>query len=158
MCAKTVTVVAQSVTVVAQSVTVVAQSLTVVAQSVTVVAQSVTVVAQSVTVVAQSVTVVAQSVTVVAQSVTVAAQWTKAPGIHCYVAGSIPAVTPRYCTNKIEKMLFGAKKKKMIAKMLRGLRIDLCNYIKMVKVCIWSAICHFMKTLQFFQEDVTNYL
>jgi hypothetical protein len=27
----------------------------------------------------------------------------KAPGIHCYVAGSIPAVTPRNCTKKIEK-------------------------------------------------------
>ncbi len=41
--------------------------------------------------------------TVVAQLVTVVAQWAKAPGIHCYVAGSIPAVTPRYCTKKIEK-------------------------------------------------------
>ncbi len=35
--------------------------------------------------------------------VTVVAQWVKAPGIHSYVAGSIPAVTPRNCTNKIEK-------------------------------------------------------
>ncbi len=35
--------------------------------------------------------------------VTAVAQWVKAPGIHCYVAGSIPAVTPRYCTQKIEK-------------------------------------------------------
>ncbi len=43
--------------------------------------------------------------------VTVVAQWAKAPGIHCYVAGSIPAVTPRYCTKKIEQMLFGAQKK-----------------------------------------------
>jgi hypothetical protein len=34
----------------------------------------------------------------------------KAPGIQCYVAGSIPAVTPRYCTKKIE--LFGALHKK----------------------------------------------
>jgi hypothetical protein len=25
------------------------------------------------------------------------AQWAKAPGIHCYVAGSIPAITPGYC-------------------------------------------------------------
>jgi hypothetical protein len=33
--------------------------------------------------------------------VTVVAQWAKAPGIHCYEAGS--AVTHRYCTNKIEK-------------------------------------------------------
>ncbi len=30
--------------------------------------------------------------------------------VHCYVAGSIPAVTPRYCTKKIKKMLFGAQK------------------------------------------------
>jgi hypothetical protein len=44
--------------------------------------------------------------------VTVVAQWAKAPGIHCYDAGSIPAVTPRYCTKKIEKMLFRAKKTK----------------------------------------------
>jgi hypothetical protein len=36
-------------------------------------------------------------------TVTVVAQWAKAPGIHCYVAGSIPAVTPRYCTKKSEK-------------------------------------------------------
>ncbi len=40
---------------------------------------------------------------------TVVAQWAKAPGIHCYVAGSIPAVTPRYCTKKT-KMLFRAQK------------------------------------------------
>jgi hypothetical protein len=36
----------------------------------------------------------------------------KAPGIHCYVAGSIPAVTPRYSTKKIAKMLFRAQKNK----------------------------------------------
>ncbi len=28
------------------------------------------------------------------------AQYAKAPGIHCDVAGSIPAVTPRYCTKE----------------------------------------------------------
>jgi hypothetical protein len=32
--------------------------------------------------------------------VTVVAQWAKAPGIHGYIADSIPAVTPRYCTIK----------------------------------------------------------
>jgi hypothetical protein len=63
----------------------------------------VTVVAQWVTVIAQRVTVVALWVTVVAQRVTVVAQWAKAPGIHCYVAGSIPAITHRYCTKKTEK-------------------------------------------------------
>jgi hypothetical protein len=31
--------------------------------------------------------------------------------MHCYVAGSIPTVTPRYCTEKNRKMLFGAPKK-----------------------------------------------
>jgi hypothetical protein len=36
----------------------------------------------------------------------------KAPGIHCYVAGSIPAVTPRYCTKKIEKCSLEHKKNK----------------------------------------------
>ncbi len=51
-------------------------------------------------------------VTVVAQWVTVVAQWAKAPGIHCYVAGSIPAVTPRYCTKKIEKCSLEHKKTK----------------------------------------------
>jgi hypothetical protein len=30
--------------------------------------------------------------------VTVVAQCAKAPGIHGYVAGSIPVDTPRYCT------------------------------------------------------------
>jgi hypothetical protein len=35
----------------------------------------------------------------------------KAPGIHCYVEGSIPAVTPKYRTKKMEKMLFGAHEK-----------------------------------------------
>jgi hypothetical protein len=57
------------------------------------------------------VTVVAQRVTVVAQRVTVVAQWAKAPGIHYYVAGSIPAVTPRYCTKKIEKCSLEHQKK-----------------------------------------------
>jgi hypothetical protein len=71
----------------------------------------VTVVAQWVTVVAQRVTVVAQWVTVVAQWVTVVAQWAKAPGIHCYVAGSIPAFTPRYCTKKMEKCSLEHEKK-----------------------------------------------
>jgi hypothetical protein len=33
--------------------------------------------------------------------VTAVAQWAKSPGMYCYDAGSIPAVTPRYCTNKI---------------------------------------------------------
>jgi hypothetical protein len=42
----------------------------------------------------------------------VVAQWAKAPGIHCYVAGSIPAVTPRYCTKKIEKCSLEHKKTK----------------------------------------------
>jgi hypothetical protein len=51
-------------------------------------------------------------VTVVAQWVTVVAQWAKVPGIHYYVAGSIPAVTPRYCTKKIEKCSLEHKKKK----------------------------------------------
>jgi hypothetical protein len=53
--------------------------------------------------------------------VTVVAQWAKAPGIHCYVAGSIPAVTPRYCTKKNRKMLFGAQKNK--GKKIYGTRI-----------------------------------
>ncbi len=44
--------------------------------------------------------------------VTVVAQWAKAPGIHCYVADSIPAVTPRYCTNKLEKCSLEHKKYK----------------------------------------------
>ncbi len=40
------------------------------------------------------------------------AQQAKVPGIHCYVVGLIPAVTPRYCTYKRkQKMLFGALKK-----------------------------------------------
>ncbi len=43
--------------------------------------------------------------------VMVVAQWAKAPGIHCYVAGLIPTVTPRYCTKKIEKCSLEHKKK-----------------------------------------------
>ncbi len=43
---------------------------------------------------------------------TVVAQCAKVPGMSYYVAGSIPAVTPRYSTKKIEKMLFGAQKNK----------------------------------------------
>jgi hypothetical protein len=75
----------------------------------------------TVTVVAQWVTVVAQWVTVVAQRVTVVAQWAKAPGIHCYVAGSIPAVTPRYCTYKENrKMLFRAQKQQRKKKKVRS--------------------------------------
>ncbi len=99
-------------TVVALRVTVVAQRVMVVALRVTVVAIRVTVVAQRVTVVAHRVTVVALRVAVVALRATVVAQWAKAPGIHCYVAGSIPAVTPRYCTKKIEKCSLEHKKTK----------------------------------------------
>jgi hypothetical protein len=52
-------------------------------------------------------------VTVVDQCwVTVVDQWAKAPGMHCYVVGSIPAVTPRYCTKKIEKCSLEHKKNK----------------------------------------------
>ncbi len=40
------------------------------------------------------------------------------PGIHCYVAGSIPAVTPRYCTKKREKCSLEHKKKKKKEKKL----------------------------------------
>ncbi len=36
-------------------------------------------------------------VTALAQWVTAVAQQPKAPGIYCYGADSIPAVTPRYC-------------------------------------------------------------
>ncbi len=57
-------------------------------------------------------TVGALRVTVVALRLTVVAQWAKAPGIHCYVAGTIPAVTPRYCTKKIEKCSLEHKKTK----------------------------------------------
>jgi hypothetical protein len=32
--------------------------------------------------------------------VTAVAQWLKTPGIHCYIAGSVPAVTPRCSTDK----------------------------------------------------------
>ncbi len=33
---------------------------------------------------------------------------------YCYVAGSIPAVTPRYCMKKKTKMLLGAQKTESI--------------------------------------------
>jgi hypothetical protein len=49
---------------------------------------------------------------------TAVAQWAKAPGIHCYVAGSIPAVTPRYCTKKIEKCSLEHKKNKVKKKIV----------------------------------------
>ncbi len=64
------------------------------------------------TAVAQWVTAVAQRVTAVAQWVTAVAQWHKTPGIHCYVVGSIPAVTPRYSSNKARNALWSTKKKK----------------------------------------------
>ncbi len=44
--------------------------------------------------------------------VTVVDQWTKAPGIHCYVEGSMPAVTPRNCTKKKDNALWSTKKTK----------------------------------------------
>jgi hypothetical protein len=37
------------------------------------------------------------------------AQWAKAPGMHCYVADSIPAVTPIHCTNKTKKLIEAPK-------------------------------------------------
>ncbi len=51
-------------------------------------------------------------------TVTVVAQWAKAPGIHYYVAGSIPAVTPRYCTENIEKCSLEHKKKQRKKKLI----------------------------------------
>jgi hypothetical protein len=50
--------------------------------------------------------------------VTAVAQWLKTPGIHCYVAGPIPAVTPRYSTNKIRNALWSTKKKKKKKKLV----------------------------------------
>jgi hypothetical protein len=48
-----------------------------------------------------------------------------APGIHCYVAGSIPAVTPRYCTKKIEKCSLEHKKKeKKIVQTAKSVKIN----------------------------------
>jgi hypothetical protein len=44
--------------------------------------------------------------------VTAVAQWLKTPGIHCYVAGSIPVVTPRYSSNKIRNALWSTKKRR----------------------------------------------
>ncbi len=46
------------------------------------------------------------------------AQKAKAPGIHCNVAGSSPAVTPRYCTEEKKEMFFGARKKRNKIKLL----------------------------------------
>jgi hypothetical protein len=37
---------------------------------------------------------------------TAVAQWLKTPGIYCYVAGSIPAVTPGYSSSKIRNALW----------------------------------------------------
>ncbi len=52
----------------------------------------------------------------------------KAPGIQCFVAGSIPAVTPRYCMKKNRKMLLGAQKieKKKFLSVLPPL---ICTYM-----------------------------
>jgi hypothetical protein len=41
---------------------------------------------------------------------TVVSQWAKAPGVHGYVAGSIPGVTPRYYIYYYNKMFFRAPK------------------------------------------------
>ncbi len=55
----------------------------------------------------------------------------KAPGIHCYVAGSIPAVTPRYCTKKIENALMSTKKTKEKKSILNyTLMEDVDNFAK----------------------------
>jgi hypothetical protein len=44
--------------------------------------------------------------------VTAVALWAKAPGTYCCVAVSIPAVTPRYCTQNIENALRCTRKNK----------------------------------------------
>ncbi len=49
--------------------------------------------------------------TVVAQQDDCCSSVGKAPGIHGYVAGSIPAVTPRYCTTKTRIVLRSTKKR-----------------------------------------------
>ncbi len=51
--------------------------------------------------------------TVVAHRATVVAQCAKAPGIHGYVAGSIPAVTPRECTINTINAFRSTKKKEI---------------------------------------------
>jgi hypothetical protein len=45
----------------------------------------------------------------------------KTPGIHCYVAGLIPALTPRYSSTKIRNALWSTKKKER-KKKCRGAR------------------------------------
>jgi hypothetical protein len=41
-------------------------------------------------------------------AVTALAQWAEASGIHCCVAGLIPAVTPKYCTYRKRKNTLGS--------------------------------------------------
>jgi hypothetical protein len=62
----------------------------------------------------------------------------KAPGIHSYVAGSIPAVTPRYCTKKIEKCSLEHQKKqrkKNILTVLSG-----CAVPTAISCCSFPAV------------------
>ncbi len=66
---------------------------------------------------------------------TVVAHWAKVPGIHYYVAGSIPAVTPRYCMYKENrKMLFGAQKNKGKKYCLLTSLLQICPVLQ-----IWSS-------------------
>jgi hypothetical protein len=76
-------------------------------------------------------------------TVTVVAQWAKAPGIHCYVAGSIPAVIPRYCTKKIEKMLFRAQKKQRKKKVWFTVVYNTIEYNRVQNTRLWFKIGRF---------------
>jgi hypothetical protein len=73
--------------------------------------------------------------------VTVVAQWAKAPGIHCYVAGSIPAVTPRYCTKKIGKCSLEHKKK---TKEKKGMQCD----TTFPERALFRFVCEFISSSQ----------
>ncbi len=59
------------------------------------------------------------------------AQWAKAPGIRCYVAGSIPAVTPEYCIIKIKNALRSAKK---LLQKLSACHLSAICYLKALRV------------------------
>jgi hypothetical protein len=104
-------------------------------------------------------------VTVVAQWVTVVAQFAKAPGVHCYVAGSIPAVTPRYCTKKREKMLFGAQKtkkekKKYLEMCGKKVEIRMLLFFNtfMLKFLLLYHLCYNFRSIFYDISDVTKFI
>jgi hypothetical protein len=88
----------------------------------------------------------------------------KVPGIHCYVAGSIPAVTPRYCTKKIGKSSLEHKKKTEEKKyfhnvwyLIHRLPLKYINIPTLVTITRLPLVQYFSKTFYLSSDNIASF-